>query len=70
MSDITGNAFITTRKGVCYLTIKIGRRNHHMMKVRQYKIERGEKHDMRRLYSIPRLRGIGNHTPRHCSLHR
>ena len=36
MSDISGNAFITTRKGFCYLTIKTGRRNHHMMKVRQY----------------------------------
>jgi hypothetical protein len=32
------------------LTIKIGRRNHHMMKVRQYKIEPEEKRDMRRLY--------------------
>lgn len=50
MSDIAGNAFITTRKGFCYLTIKIGRRNHHMMKIRQYKIEAEEKRDMRRLY--------------------
>jgi hypothetical protein len=50
MSDITGNAFITTRKGFYYLTIKIGRENHHMMKVRQYKIEPDEKRQMRRLY--------------------
>ena len=50
MSDITGNAFITTRKGFCYLTIKIGRQNHHMMKVRQYQIEPDEKRQMRRLY--------------------
>ena len=50
MSDITGNAFITTRKGFCYLTIKISGRNYHMMKVRQYKIEPDEKRQMRRLY--------------------
>ena len=50
MSDITGNAFITTRKGFCYLTIKIGRQSHHMMKIRQYKIEPDEKRHMRRLY--------------------
>ena len=29
MSDITGNAFITTKKGFCYLTIKIGRRKYY-----------------------------------------
>ena len=50
MSEITGNAFITTRKGFCYLTIKTGGRNHHMMKIRQYKIEPDDKRHMRRLY--------------------
>ncbi len=50
MADIHGNAFITTRKGTCYLTIKIGRRNADLMKIRQYKIDPKEKRDMRRLY--------------------
>ena len=50
MSDIHGNAFITTRKGTCYLTIKIGRRNADLMKIRQYKIDPDEKRAMRRLY--------------------
>ena len=50
MSDITGNAFITARKGTCYLTIKIGRRNADLMKIRQYKIDPDEKRQMRRLY--------------------
>ena len=50
MADIHGNAFITTRKGTCYLTIKINRRNADLMKIRQYKIDPDEKRDMRRLY--------------------
>jgi len=50
MADITGNAFITTRKGTCYLTIKINRRNADLMKIRQYKIPPDEKRHMRRLY--------------------
>lgn len=44
------NAFITARKGFCYLTIKSYGRNHEMMRVRAYKIEPEEKRDMRRLY--------------------
>ena len=50
MADIHGNAFITTKKGTCYLTIKIGRRNADLMKIRQYKIDANEKRHMRRLY--------------------
>jgi hypothetical protein len=50
MSDITGNAFITTKKGTCYLTIKIDGRNSNLMKIRQYQIEPDEKRQMRRLY--------------------
>ena len=50
MSEITGNAFITARKGTCYLTIKIGRSNADLMKIRQYKIDPDEKRFMRRLY--------------------
>jgi hypothetical protein len=50
MAEIHGNAFITTRKGTCYLTIKINRRNAELMKIRQYKIYPDEKRQMRRLY--------------------
>lgn len=50
MADIHGNAFVTTRKGTCYLTIKIDRRNAELMKIRQYKIDPDEKRLMRRLY--------------------
>jgi hypothetical protein len=44
------NAFITARKGFCYLTIKYARRNHDMMRIRNYKIDAEEKRHMRRLY--------------------
>ena len=43
-------AFITTRKGVCYLTIKIGRGNFSLMRIRNYTIDAQEKRDMRRLH--------------------
>ncbi len=45
-----GNAFITARKGFCYLTIKSFGRNHEMMRIRQYQIDAEEKRRMRRLY--------------------
>jgi hypothetical protein len=44
------NAFITARKGFYYLTIKYARRNHEMMRIRNYRIEADEKRHMRRLY--------------------
>lgn len=50
MSDIPGNAFITTKKGFCYLTVKVRRQNRHILKVRQYRIEAQEKRDLRRRY--------------------
>ncbi len=50
MSDATGSAFVTSRKGGCYLTIKIGRRNFDLMKIRQYTIDAQDKRDMRRLH--------------------
>ena len=50
MAGTKGNAFITTRKGFCYLTIKIGRRNFHVMRIRNYTIGAQDKRDMRRLY--------------------
>jgi hypothetical protein len=45
-----GTAFITTRKGFCYLTVKIGRHNFHLMRIRNYTIDAQDKRDMRRLY--------------------
>ena len=32
-------AFVTSRKGFCYLTIKIGRRTCDIMKIRNYTID-------------------------------
>jgi len=29
-----GTAFVTTRKGFCYLTVKIGRKNFPIMRIR------------------------------------
>src|SRR6516165_10148782 len=43
-------AFITARKGFCYLTMKYGRRNFHMMRIRNYTLDAQDKRDMRRLY--------------------
>jgi hypothetical protein len=44
------NAFITARKGFCYLTIKSFGHNHEMMRIRNYKIDSEEKRHMRKLY--------------------
>jgi hypothetical protein len=44
------NAFVTARKGFCYLTVKHRRRNFEMMRIRNYKIDAEEKRHMRRLY--------------------
>lgn len=49
-STRTGNAFVTTRKGFCYLTIRVRHRNHDILKIPQYKIEAQEKRDLRRWY--------------------
>jgi hypothetical protein len=51
MEGKQGSAFITTRKGFCYLTIKCGRRNFHVMRIRAYTIDAEDKRQMRRLYS-------------------
>jgi len=45
------SAFITTRKGFCYLTVKVGRSNLNIMRIRNYTLEPQDKRDMRRLYS-------------------
>jgi hypothetical protein len=44
------NAFITARKGFCYLAIKSFGRNHEMMRIRNYRIDAEEKRHMRKLY--------------------
>ncbi len=44
------SAFITARKGFCYLTIRYGGRNFEMMRIRSYKLDPDEKRHMRRLY--------------------
>jgi hypothetical protein len=43
-------AFVTARKGFCYLTVKLFGRHHEMMRVQGYKIDPDEKRQMRRLY--------------------
>ncbi len=50
MSPRQGTAFITTRKGFCYLTVKIGRKNFPIMRSRNYTIDAQDKRDMRRLH--------------------
>lgn len=43
-------AFVTARKGFCYLTIRLFGRNRELMRIRAYKIDPVEKRDMRRLH--------------------
>ena len=50
MADKQLTAFVTTRKGTCYLTVKIGRQNFHIMRIRNYTIDAVDKRDMRRLH--------------------
>ena len=44
------NAFVTTKKGVCYLTMKIGREHFPLMRIYKYTITAQDKRDMRRLH--------------------
>jgi hypothetical protein len=44
------SAFITARKGFCYLTLKYGRQNLHVMRIRNYTLDAEDKRDMRRRY--------------------
>ena len=50
MGHQQGSAFITTKKGFCYLTIKSDRHNHHIMRIRAYSLDADDKLHMRRLY--------------------
>jgi hypothetical protein len=43
-------AFVTTKKGVCYLTVKIGREHFALMRIYNYTIDAQKKRDMRRRY--------------------
>jgi hypothetical protein len=43
-------AFVTARKGFCYLTIKTGRWNRHILRIRDYAIDAQDKRDLRRRY--------------------
>jgi macrodomain Ter protein organizer (MatP/YcbG family) len=49
-SQKQGSAFVTTKKGGCYLTIKSGRMSFQIMRIRQYTIDTDEKRRMRRLH--------------------
>lgn len=50
MSRKQSSAFVTTRKGFCYLTVKVGRSNSNIMRIRNYTLTPQDKRDMRRLY--------------------
>jgi hypothetical protein len=50
MKSKQGSAFVTTRKGYSYLTVKVGRSNFNIMRIRNYTLEPQDKRDMRRLY--------------------
>jgi hypothetical protein len=52
-------AFVNTKKGVCYLTIKIGRENFHLMRIYNYTIDAQKKRDMRRRHLA------NHHAPAH-----
>ena len=43
-------AFITARKGFCYLTIKIRQRNFDIKRIRNYTLDAEDKRDLRRRY--------------------
>ncbi|EAM8425559.1 hypothetical protein RF20_26630 [Salmonella enterica] len=50
MNRRQSSAFVTARKGFCYLTVKIGRSNFNLMRIRRYTITPQDKRDMRRLH--------------------
>jgi hypothetical protein len=50
MGHHRGSAFVTTKKGFCYLTIKSGRYNSHIIRIRAYTLDADDKRHMRKLY--------------------
>ena len=65
------SAFITTRKGFFYLTIRSFRSNRHIMRIRNYTLDANDKRQMRRLHPdvvfdcVHRLRSGTPGIPRH-----
>jgi hypothetical protein len=49
-SQKRNQAFVTTKKGVCYLTVKSGRVHFQIMRIRHYTIDADDKRRMRRLH--------------------
>ncbi len=47
MGSQKGTAFVMSRKGFCYLTIKIARSNYDIMKIRAYTISPQDKRVVR-----------------------
>ncbi|WP_245214109.1 hypothetical protein [Pseudomonas aeruginosa] len=45
MSRKQSSAFVTTRKGFCYLTVKVGRSNYNIMRIRNYTLEPQDKRE-------------------------
>ena len=72
MSRKQSSAFVTTRKGFCYLTVKVGRSNYNIMRIRNYTLEPQDKRDMRRLYRKHRSQQRASHdsSGSHCLFHR
>ena len=55
MSRKQSSAFVTTRKGFCYLTVKVGRSNYNIMRIRNYTLEpQDEKREVCRAYRSKR----------------
>ena len=50
MASKQRTAFITPRKGFCYLLVKCGWQNLHVLRIRNYTLDAQDKRDMRRLY--------------------
>lgn len=48
MASQQRSAFITTSKGFCYLTVKIGRQNFHLRRIRNYAIPAEDKRHLTR----------------------
>jgi hypothetical protein len=50
MNPKQSSVFVTSKKGFCYLTVKIGGYNCNIKRIRSYTLEPQEKRDLRRLY--------------------
>jgi hypothetical protein len=50
MESLQGNAFVTTKKGTCYLTLKCGRQNFQISRIYSYALDPEQKRRLRRLY--------------------